>query len=349
MGPMGETSISVIVPAYRAAHYLERCLPPLIAMRDRGDVKEVIVVDDRSPEPSTVETAKRLGATVLEMPVNGGPGAARNLAAREAVGDIFWLIDADVVAHDSGPLKIREAFKDPDTGAVFGSYDNAPPEKNFASTYKNLVHRYYHQRARLDSESFWSGCGAVRRSVYLELGGFDEKKFGRPAIEDVEFGHRIREAGWRIKLLPDLLGTHLKRWTLPEVIRTDIFQRAVPWSYLILSGRGVSNDLNVSTAERARAAVAGLLLLSFLAAPLFPPLSLLVLLTLGGLVAAINAPLFMFFLEERGPWFALRAVLYHQLYYLYSSATFAICAMKHRLGGGRSHIVPVARETQAAE
>lgn len=348
MASAGELSISVIMPAYNAAHYLARSLPPLIAMRDRGLVREVIVVDDCSPDPSTVETARRLGATVLEMPRNMGPGAARNLAAKQASGDILWLVDADVVAHDSGPQKLREAFRELTTGAVFGSYDNAPPEKNFASTYKNLVHRYYHQRAREDSESFWSGCGAVRRSVYLDLGGFDEREFGRPAIEDVELGHRIRCAGWRIRLVPDLLGTHLKRWTLAEVVRTDIFQRAVPWSYLILSGRGVSNDLNVSTAERARAAVAGLWFLSIAAAPIWPPASLLAFLTLGGLVSAINAPLFVFFLEERGFWFAVRAVLYHQVYYLYSSATFAICALKFRLGG-EAHVGKRARETQAAE
>lgn len=344
---MGELSISVIMPAYRAAHYLERSLPPLIAMRDRGLIKEVIVVDDRSPEPSTVETATRLGATVLEMTRNAGPGAARNLAARRATGDILWLVDADVVAHETGPSKILEAFRDPQTGAVFGSYDNAPPEKNFASTYKNLVHRYYHQRARHDSESFWSGCGAVRRSVYFDLGGFDERKFKRPAIEDVEFGHRIRAAGWKIRLVPDLLGTHLKRWTLKEVVRTDLFQRAIPWSYLILSGRGVSNDLNVSTAERARAAVAGLWFLSMATLSLFLPFSFLAFLTLSGIVAAFNAPLFMFFLEERGPWFALRAVLYHQFYYLYSSATFAICAVKFRFGGGKDQAAAV--EPQAAE
>ncbi|MDZ7628868.1 MAG: glycosyltransferase [Parvularculaceae bacterium] len=349
MSSPGEISISVVMPAYRAAHYLERALPPLIALRDKGEVREVIVVDDCSPEPSTNETARRLGATVLVMKANAGPGAARNLAARHASGDILWLVDADVIAHDSGPEKIRTAFCDPTTGAVFGSYDNAPPERNFASTYKNLVHRYYHQRAREDSESFWSGCGAVRRDVYFDVGGFDEQRFGRPAIEDVELGHRIRKAGWKIRLLPKFLGTHLKRWTLPEIIRTDIFQRAVPWSYLILSGRGVKNDLNVSTAERVRAAVAGFWALSILSIFAFWPLGFIAFLTLTGLVAAINAPLFVFFLEERGGWFAFRAVLYHQVYYLYSSATFAICALKFRFGGAKDHVVAAAREPAAAE
>lgn len=348
MKPQGEPSISVIVPAFNAAHYLTRALPPLVALRDRGLIDEVIVVDDCSPDPETTEAARRLGATVLRTARNGGPGAARNLAAREAHGDILWFVDADVIAHETGPEKLREAFRDAETGAVFGSYDNAPPEKNFASTYKNLVHRFYHQRAREDSESFWSGCGAVRRSVLADLDGFEEWRMGRPTVEDVELGHRIRQAGWKIRLVPDLLGTHLKRWTLAEVIRTDIFMRAVPWSNLILSGRSVSNDLNVSTAERARAVIACLWAMSIAAMPQHLPFGALAFLTLSGIVAAINAPLFVFFLEERGASFALRAVLYHQLYYLYSSATFAICAVRYRLGGDRS-AATAARKPQAAE
>ncbi len=348
MKPPGEPSISVIMPAFNAAHYLTRALPPLIALRDRGLIDEVIVVDDCSPGPETSETARRLGATVLRTPRNGGPGAARNLAAREARGDILWFVDADVVAHETGPEKLRGAFGDVETGAVFGSYDDAPPEKNFASTYKNLVHRYYHQRAREDSESFWSGCGAVRRTVLADLGGFEEWRMGRPTVEDVELGHRLRQAGWKIKLVPDFLGTHLKRWTLTEVIRTDIFLRAVPWSHLIISGRSVSNDLNVSTAERARAVVAGLWALSVAAAPVHPPFGVLAFLTLSGIVAAINTPLFVFFLEARGAAFAVGAVLYHQVYYLYSSATFAICAVAYRLVGDRSTVAS-AHEPQAAE
>ena len=43
-------SISVIMPAFRAEHLLKRVLPPLIAMQERGEVAEVIVVDDQSPD-----------------------------------------------------------------------------------------------------------------------------------------------------------------------------------------------------------------------------------------------------------------------------------------------------------
>lgn len=346
-----EASISVIVPAYRAAHYLERALPPLIALRDRGLVTEVIVVDDASGEPSTRETARRLGATVFEMVSNSGPGAARNLGAKHSAGDILWFVDADVVAHDCGPAKIRAALADEATGAVFGSYDNNPPERNFASSYKNLVHRYYHQRAKADSDSFWSGCGAVRRSVFFDIEGFEEARLGRPAVEDVELGYRIRHAGWKIRLSHDLLGTHLKRWTIADIVRTDIFHRAVPWSELILAGRGVNDDLNVSMAERMKAAVAWLWFfsaaLSFATA--FHPVSVIKFFVLTIAVVILNAQLIAFFSRERSPLFALRAVVFHQAYYLYSSATFAFCMIRRHLFGAGDECDSVSPKAAAAE
>jgi glycosyltransferase involved in cell wall biosynthesis len=344
-------SISVVMPAYRAAHYLQRSLPPLIDLRERGAVSEVIVVDDASGEPSTQETARRLGATVFSLDKNAGAGAARNFAVRQSSGDILWFVDADVIAHHCGPEKIRAALSEDPVGAVFGSYDNRPPETNFASTYKNLVHRFYHQHAKGDSDSFWSGCGAVRRAVFLEVGGFEEASFGRPAVEDVELGYRIRRAGWKIRLSHDLLGTHLKRWTLADVIRTDIFHRAVPWSNLILAGRGVNDDLNVSWSERLKAAVAWLWALSF-AILLISGLNILSMFKFSAttlVVIAFNAPLIAFFAKERGAWFSFRALMFHQLYYLYSSATFAICMLRFRLTGGRAGAVPARRKPAAAE
>ncbi len=348
--PADAPSISVIVPAYNAAHYLERSLPPLIAMRDRGDIIEVLVVDDCSPDPSNIAAAERLGATVIRMARNGGPGAARNYAATLAKGDILWLVDADVVAHENGAAVLKRAFDEPEVAAVFGSYDDAPPGDNFASQYKNLVHRYYHQRGREDSDSFWSGCGAIRRSVYFDLGGFDGARYGRPSIEDIEFGFRMRKAGWRIKLAPTLLGTHLKHWTLKEVVRTDIFQRAVPWSYLILSGAGMSDDLNVSSTERFKAGVAGLWISSMFAS-LLPPLWPVAPLLAAGMTAIagwLNAPLFNFFRENRGVGFAFLATAYHQFYYVYSAVTFTLCALSYHLGGKKDVVVGRVDDRKAA-
>ena len=347
----GQTlKISVIMPAYNAAHYLEISLPPLIAMRERGEIEEVLVVDDCSPDPSNIKVAEKLGATVIRMQKNGGPGAARNYAATLAKGDILWLVDAEVVAHETGAGVLRRSFVSDEIAAVFGSYDRNPPAENFASQYKNLVHRYYHQRGREDSDTFWSGCGAIRRSVYGDLGGFDGAKYGRPSIEDIEFGHRMRAAGWKIRLAHDLLGTHLKRWALAEVVRTDIFQRAVPWSHLILSGRGMNNDLNVSGGERIKAGVALMwwLVLFACLVPAFWPAAPGMFVALSGLVGFLNRDLLGFFKGNRGVWFAARAAVYHQLYYVYSSTTFVICALTYHLGGKKEVIVRRIDQKKAA-
>ncbi|MGZ9066763.1 MAG: glycosyltransferase family 2 protein, partial [Burkholderiales bacterium] len=44
--------LSVVMPVHNAAGTLERCLAPLVAMLARGDIKEVIVVDDCSTDRS---------------------------------------------------------------------------------------------------------------------------------------------------------------------------------------------------------------------------------------------------------------------------------------------------------
>ena len=342
--------ISVIMPAYNAAHYLEHSLPPLIAMRDRGDIEEVLVVDDCSPDPSNVAVAEKSGASVIRMEKNGGPGAARNHAATLAKGDILWLVDADVVAHETGASVLRRSFVDDKVAAVFGSYDRNPPAENFASQYKNLVHRYYHQRGREESDTFWSGCGAIRRAVYLDLGGFDGAKYGRPSIEDIEFGHRMRHAGWKIRLAHDLLGTHLKRWALAEVVRTDIFQRAVPWSHLILSGRGMNDDLNVSGGERLKAGVALAWWTGLFASlvPMLWPWAPAAFALVTGLVGFLNRDLLGFFKGNRGVWFAARAGAYHQFYYVYSAATFVMCALAYHLGGKKEVVIRRIDQSKAA-
>ena len=60
-------SICVVVPAYNAAHLLPRVLAPLMDMLNAGEIEEVIVVDDCSPD-NTAEVARDLGATVITTP-----------------------------------------------------------------------------------------------------------------------------------------------------------------------------------------------------------------------------------------------------------------------------------------
>jgi glycosyltransferase involved in cell wall biosynthesis len=324
------------MPVFNGLDYVDQSLPPLLAMRERGEVAEVIVVDDGSTD-ATPQRCRELGATVMDSGGRLGPGGARNRAAQDAAGELLWFVDADVVVHDDAARALVRGFSSEDILAVFGSYDDQPPAMNFFSQYKNLVHHHYHQRARDEAQTFWSGCGAVRRDAFLAQGGFDVDRYPRPSIEDIELGHRIVSTGGRIRLLRDLQCTHLKVWRFGNLVHTEVFCRAIPWSRLMLTSSGVLSDLNTGPAEQFRALVAGLLLLALVAAlaglvPAWLPLLAMVVAVL------VNLDLARLFLARRGPLFALRGMLFHQIYYLYSGAAFAWVALEQavaRLTGVR--------------
>lgn len=326
-----QKSICIIVPAFNAAHLLPRVLAPLLAMLASGEVQEVIVVDDCSAD-NTVEVAKGLGARVIRTSQNGGPGAARNLAAQETDKSILWLVDSDVIAWPGGAEKIRRAFTDPKVKAVFGSYDSAPEGTPWFSRYKNLTHRYFHQKGQSEASTFWAGCGALDAEMFRQIGGFDVETYRAPSIEDIELGYRIKKAGGQIRLLPDLQGKHLKVWTPRNAIFTDIFRRALPWSRLMIANGGAMDDLNTGKSERLKAVVAGLFLLSLLLLP-FLTGGFRFTLLLGLLALALNWHFARFLFQNGGLLFAIGSLLFHQLYYTYSAAAYAWCLFEfHVLG-----------------
>lgn len=318
-------TIAAIVPVLNGRSYLERSLPALVRA-GAGRITEILVIDDGSTDGSA-ELAADLGARViLSGGVGRGPALARNLGAQAVEADIIVFVDSDVVVHEDVIERVREAFSDNSLTALYGSYDDAPPHRGFSSQYVNLRHHHGHQLPSESASTFWSGLGAVRREAFLRTGGFDPADYPRPSIEDIELGRRLREGGGRIRRDPSIQGTHLKEWGFIEAIRTDVLYRAIPWSRLMRRYPGDFGDLNVGQGERARAFLA---LVFFLTAalgvsgflPWWAPVSAFLVCLLGnlrlaGLYGRVNGWVFM-----------LLAMLFHQVYYLYSGAAYAWCVL----------------------
>lgn len=249
-------TISIVIPCYNSADYLRKCLEGV--RKSEVQPHEVIVVDDGSTDESK-SVAEEFGAQVFETGGRSGPAKARNMGAREATGDVVYFIDADVVVAPDAIGRIAADFAaDPELSALMGSYDDSPGDPDFLSQYRNLMHHFVHQRARKEACTFWSGCGAMRREVFLEHGGFDES-YDRPAIEDIELGARLFNAGHKMILDRDIQVTHLKKWTFWGLLKADIFDRGIPWTELILRDRQMPNDLNLQLSQRVSVALAFLL------------------------------------------------------------------------------------------
>jgi glycosyltransferase involved in cell wall biosynthesis len=245
-------SVSVVIPVFNAGGFLASCLDHL--SRSTTSDYECIVVDDGSTDES-VEIARRYGAKVITTGGRRGPAHARNLGARHAAGKILFFIDSDVVVYPNTLARLLSEFAaDPGLDAVMGSYDDSPGAADFLSQYRNLMHCYMHQTGRREASTFWSGCGAIRSAVFREHGGFDES-YGRPAIEDIELGYRLAAAGRKLILDRRLVVKHLKPWGLWKVVKTDVLDRGVPWTELILRDQKLPNDLNVQFSQRLSVAL----------------------------------------------------------------------------------------------
>jgi hypothetical protein len=184
-----------------------------------------------------------------------GPAFARNLGAGEAAGDVLFFLDADVCVKTDTLSRIARSFDaDPELDALIGSYDNQPGAADFISQYRNLMHAFVHQTGAEQASTFWSGCGAIRRRVFMQHSGFS-LEYKRPAIEDIELGYRLYRAGQKVVLDRKIQVTHLKQWTFWGLVKTDMLDRGIPWTELILRDRRMPDDLNLQLSQRISVAL----------------------------------------------------------------------------------------------
>lgn len=321
--------ISVIIPVHNGREYLPRCLAALNqTLYERW---ECIVVDDNSSDDSA-EIARAGSAVVVSLDQQRGPAAARNAGAQKANGDVLFFIDADVLVKPGTVGHVAATLKaNPDIAACFGSYDDQPTEANFLSQYRNLQHHYVHQKANTEASTFWSGCGAVYKEVFIKMNGFSEMAFPRPSIEDIELGYRLRAAGYRIRLEKLLQVTHMKRWTPRQMVLTDVRDRAIPWSQLILQDGSLPNDLNLQTGQKiSTASVFGGMAGLFLS--LFRLWSLLLTLIAVTVLWWLNRDFYGFLRQKRSLPFMLMAMPWHWFYFFYSGLSFIYVLLFQWLG-----------------
>jgi glycosyltransferase involved in cell wall biosynthesis len=329
--------LSVIIPAHNGGKVITRTLDALSRSDLSRDRWELIVVDDASTDDTATIAARHAEAVICLPGKPHGPAYARNRGFEAARGEVLVFVDADVCVHSDVLRRFVELFEaNPDIGAIFGSYDNAPPAPSLVSQYRNLLHHYVHHQNAGEAETFWAGCGAVRRDLFAECGQFDEWHYYRPQIEDIELGHRIRAHGHRILLCPEIQGTHLKRWTLRGVVTTDLHDRGVPWMRLLVqqgdaSRRGV---LNVATMEKIYTVLVWIGAILMLVGAITGSI-LWALPGLGAWLSVLlaNRGMYRFFYRQRGLRLALAAVPLHLMYYLINGVSAGTGIVLHHLIG----------------
>lgn len=360
--------ISVVIPVKNGGREFEQCLQGLRASNYKN--YELIVVNDASKDDSP-RIAAKYGARVFhsadfpfkhepDFPFKDsiGPAGARNIGVTHANGEIIYFIDGDVVPKRDNLERIAKIFTDnKGIAAVFGTYDNAPGCPNFISQYRNLLHSYVHQISLVEAQTFWTGCGAIRKDVFLKMGGFDMKTFRLPSVEDIDLGYRLCDSGYRISLDKELQVKHLKQWTFKSMLKTDVFHRAIPWSRIMFKRKRLPNDLNIQTSHRISGVMVliGFALLSllmgyyifkaghyiFFGGISYNDISIIVavlsvIFVLTANVIFLNYKFYWFLFQSKGFWFMVKSIPLHFFYYLYSTVTFIVFIMDYSIPPLRS-------------
>jgi len=318
-GSLSATAISVVVPTHRADEAFRTALASVAACRPPAG--EVIVVADGEVE-GCARIVEDRGARLLATEERAGPAAARNAGAREARGQVVLFLDADVVVPPDLVGRIARAFEEePGLDGLLGSYDDAPAAPGLVSVFRNLLHHHVHQGSSPEASSFWSGCGAIRAAVFRESGGFDER-YRRPSVEDIELGLRLLKAGRRLRLDPSLQVKHLKSWGFARMVVTDVRDRALPWTELILRERRMPHDLNLRTTHRVSTAAVLSFSAGLASSPAFPLFGAAVATASFAVLVVANLPFYRRLAAVRGPAFLAAALPLHLVHYLCCAAGF---------------------------
>jgi len=318
--------ISVIIPVYNGRKTLGDCLKSVF--KSSYPAFECIVVDDHSTD-NTVEIAESFDVKIIRIGSQGGAAHARNRGAEAAQGDVLLFVDADVTIYPDSLNKVAKAFEEhPAISALFGSYDDQPGHPNFFSQYKNLFHHYIHQTSREDASTFWSGFGAIKKEVFYAVGGFDQNKYSNPCIEDIEMGSRLKKMGYRILLYKHLQVKHLKHYSFINLLKSDLFDRAIPWTTMMLTNKQFASDLNLKLKHKLSAGILFLVIVSILMT--VKSLWFVAVITiLLAIFFIMNHDFYRFFYNKRGRRFTLKVIPFHFLYYLYSTLGFFMGSCKY--------------------
>jgi glycosyltransferase involved in cell wall biosynthesis len=316
-----EFFVSVIIPVYNAGETVERCLKSVF----NSDYKnfEVIIVDDKSTDRS-LDIATEFPCNVVRMTKNSGAAAARNKGAEVSHGGILFFLDSDIIIEKNTIEQIAKTFQSkPEISALFCSYQMNTIPENFFSIYKNLIHHHTHQTSCESAATFCGGFGAMKRDVFFRFGGFDESY---RSLEDMELGYRLYQSGYKIYLNKEIQVTHCKKYTFLNLIKSDVINRAIPWTQIILNKKFFRNDLNTKVNNVLSVPLSLLLLFNLPLLFFWPKCGYLFILLLAFLLV-LNGDFYLFVLRKKGGMFTLKAILMNWFNYLYSGAgwTIGVC------------------------
>lgn len=220
--PLGR--VTVVVVNYNSGHWLKRCVR---ALKGRGRrFPEMIVLDNASSDGSLEELPIMAGLTTLRSEQNLGFARGVNRAAREVKTPYLLVINPDCLLVPEGLARLVQELDDHSDAALVSGriFDMSGNEQRGSRRQLPGPRRVLNELIPLRSgngvdlthlpapdsatavEAVSGACMLIRREAFEALGGLDA---AYPMhFEDLDFMARLAQAGWQVRLVPDVAISH---------------------------------------------------------------------------------------------------------------------------------------------
>lgn len=254
-----EKNLSVIIVNFNAGNFLYECLKSLDQLTDNIAI-DIWVVDNNSSDGSLQRPKKDfLKVHYIENTKNLGFGTANNIVLKQIQTEYILLLNPDCyVNSQSLSYMINFMQQHTDIGAASckvekldGSIDWAA-HRGFPTPWASFLYfilgndKLYHLTDRdMDKphevDAIAGAFFLTRKSVFDKVGLFDEDYF--LYAEDLDLCHRIKQAGFKIMYVPEVIVLHHKG------ISSGIKQHSQETSSAVIASRKKALDSFYKTME----------------------------------------------------------------------------------------------------
>lgn len=304
--------ISVIIPNHNGAKTIGLCLEAAFKS-DYSDF-EVVVVDDFSSDDSTA-IIEKFPCRLIRLNEHGGASKTRNTGAANSRGEVLFFIDADCLLQPDTLAVAASTYGKEGPGAIIGgTYTMLPYDQNFFSTFQSVYIHYSETKNLCNPDYIATHAMLIAKDIFQKNGGFDENFM--PILEDVEFSHRLKKRGARLLMDKNILVQHIFNFSLVKSMRNGI-RKSKYWSIYSIKNRDLLSDSGTASLEFKFNVISCfvniLLILTGIALKSWTVVLPVLLLFCSSLY--MNRQLISAFLESKGPFFAISALLYYSFVY----------------------------------
>jgi glycosyltransferase involved in cell wall biosynthesis len=223
---MGQPLVSILIPTRDKVELLKRCLES-IEKKTTYRRFEIIILDNQSEEPETLAYFSQLSHTIVPLPGPFNYSHLNNVGATYARGEFLLFLNNDIeVINEEWLTAMLEHAQRPQVGAVGAKllYPNRTIQHAgvviglggvagyaFGHLPENAAGYFGLPQVVRNCSAVTAACMMMRKSVFVEVGGFDEHI--KVAYNDVDLCLRIREKGYVIVYTPYAVLYHLESAT----------------------------------------------------------------------------------------------------------------------------------------